>query len=937
MIFSRFFRPKWQHPDPAVRLQAIQQLNPQQTEDKSQLHELAFNDADIQVSLAALHKLDSFALWSKMADVGSSERLRKKAAQHVELQISNPASHGLSREERRRFLLESGNVKLLEKLLKEDQSLAEDDELVLTLLQRLGKPQLNRQVFFSCDNPVIQLALLQQMDSEAELQRVLKKCTHHDVIQLTQSKLQRLQDLRDKPPVIMKQARLLLAKLMALKEQTDYQQVIGKRDQLTTEFKQLQQEFTWLAAEKQQELLAKYSEVKDKLDKHMAQLQVQWQATEAERAVQLVRKNAGAKAQDCLDRIAFTVEGDIAQITTDKVAQLRHELDACCQQLASLLAQQDDMPGKDRQQLEHLHVDLLAGATTLDRLPQFRHAVEQGQQQLTQLQNMPLPQDFSQIDAAKQFLHEQKAQWGKLSQDYRAYWPQALSQQWQAWRQDWQRAISKLQEAKQQELQRCRSKLRAVGSLIEQGKYRAAIALYHKVEQWFMALPEEARVSLTRQFDKVKTAIINLQDWQSYIAEPRKPALLAETEALLAQMEGVDIDERAQQVKQLRSQWRSLGVAETGSDQALNQAFDAAIEQAFQPCREHYAKQQQQRDENLRQRQKLLTEFSALADSEVAEKQRASRFRELQQRWSQCGEVDYKQRDALNQQYKQVTLGLKAKVNAYYQHNAEEKQRLLKQAQALLQLEDNYEATTKAKALQEQWQHIDFAGRNKDQTLWTAFRQVNDQLFAIRKQQSEQQRQAIDSQCQDIEVQLEQAQQLLQQLSLGAETEKLQEMIAAVFASIEQLPAKLRAKMMQKAKAVRQEFVDNLALLQQQQSQGDYQRLFALLADWQQGDMPTGVNALPARLRQSFNAREPSTLARNELTLMLEIIADKASPTEETEARKTVQMMLMQEKLQRGIKKDKDEILAEWLSHGPLMTEDKALLARVKQVFVVEG
>jgi hypothetical protein len=56
MIFDRFFKAKYLNSDPQVRLAAIATLSVDKPADKQVLHELAFNDSQASVSLAALDK-----------------------------------------------------------------------------------------------------------------------------------------------------------------------------------------------------------------------------------------------------------------------------------------------------------------------------------------------------------------------------------------------------------------------------------------------------------------------------------------------------------------------------------------------------------------------------------------------------------------------------------------------------------------------------------------------------------------------------------------------------------------------------------------------------------------------------------------------------------------------------------------------------------------
>lgn len=56
-LLRRLFAPRWQHPDPEVRRQALQRLNPEQADQRQALQSLT-QDSDSQIRLAALLALD---------------------------------------------------------------------------------------------------------------------------------------------------------------------------------------------------------------------------------------------------------------------------------------------------------------------------------------------------------------------------------------------------------------------------------------------------------------------------------------------------------------------------------------------------------------------------------------------------------------------------------------------------------------------------------------------------------------------------------------------------------------------------------------------------------------------------------------------------------------------------------------------------------------
>ena len=144
MIFKHFFRSKHQNPDPQVRLQAIETLNKIDPQHKSILHELAFNDSDVGVSLAALDKLDSFVLWYKMSEIAKNDRVQKKSQQYVENTLLDGQNAVLTEQEKREFILETRDMRLVEKLLVQ-QWVQKDTELAMRLLQKADKTQLQEK------------------------------------------------------------------------------------------------------------------------------------------------------------------------------------------------------------------------------------------------------------------------------------------------------------------------------------------------------------------------------------------------------------------------------------------------------------------------------------------------------------------------------------------------------------------------------------------------------------------------------------------------------------------------------------------------------------------------------------------------------------------------------------------------------------------------
>jgi phage gp37-like protein len=174
MIFKHLFRSKHQNPDPQVRLQAIENLNKQDPKHKTVLHELAFNDSDVGVSLAALDKLDSFVLWYKMSEIATNDRVQKKSQQFVENILLSGQNEALTEQEKRKFILESRDIRLIEKLLTQ-QWIQQDTELAMSLLQKADKPQLQEKLLFETQNESLQTSILYTFTDGVLSRKLLNK------------------------------------------------------------------------------------------------------------------------------------------------------------------------------------------------------------------------------------------------------------------------------------------------------------------------------------------------------------------------------------------------------------------------------------------------------------------------------------------------------------------------------------------------------------------------------------------------------------------------------------------------------------------------------------------------------------------------------------------------------------------------------------------
>ncbi len=136
MIFSRFFSPAHTSSDPQKRLQAIAGLSVSKPAERSALHELAFNDSNSDVSLAALEKLDSFPLWMKMSQTARDEKIRRRAVARVESAIIDADSADISADDQYEYVLKQAPAELARKLLESPRRETLTDAQIFALLEK---------------------------------------------------------------------------------------------------------------------------------------------------------------------------------------------------------------------------------------------------------------------------------------------------------------------------------------------------------------------------------------------------------------------------------------------------------------------------------------------------------------------------------------------------------------------------------------------------------------------------------------------------------------------------------------------------------------------------------------------------------------------------------------------------------------------------------
>lgn len=890
MIFKRWFKPKWQHQDPTVRVNAIASLDHGDQTQKEVLHELAFNDGAEQVRRAALERLNEFSLWWQASKHESAERLKQFAEQQlVDMLLQNRVSASLKQT----FITECHRSSILEKLAQHDP----DITTRYSLLLRLERQDLYLAALANSDfSDTQRLELIARIDDDKALERLVKQL-QEPLKSAVQAELNDRQLQREKPEKVKKQLVLLLAKLNAVRERTDVLDAWQTWQDLLAQWQQLSVDLPCLTDAS--DFVAKFERI-EQLTEQSLLPRVQ-QAQQQQAAVQQAAADQATAAAFANDVAALNqrVAAHVAAGELDVAADQQSALESLTRQvLHAQLPEALVQPlVKQLAKLQH-HID---------SIPQLSEQLAQMARMLADLTAQPLPA-LEQVDTAWQAFERWQKEWNNAVKQLAISVPEQFAVSHAELVERWQQHCEPMRAGQQKQLKLLKNKLQEFKRLHQEGRYNPLFGLLKGIEQQVASMGPLSP-AVQKELDGARELLQQLTELQAYIATPRKQELLAEIQAL-SQQAVTAVHERAQQVKQARQVWNSLGRADDSLEAQLNDAFNQACEQAFAPCRDFYAEQDAQRAQAAARKTALLEQMAsyAFADVKDVEKQLQS----WQQEWEQAGVTERDVHQQLLDKYRAVTQAARNYIKQHHVHNAQRKAEMIASAQQAVE-SGSPDIARQLKQLQQLWKTVGYAGKKAEQDLWQQFRAVCDDYFAKRDAEKQQQQQQV--------------QELLQQQQV-----LLAQITADDASSVEQRLAQLSDErwhddLVGAVKTLQQQLRNTATTQRQDEQRAELDQLLSLLA------LPDLQAAqLPPVYRLVFGAGQEHLLSRAELTVALEIAAGLESPTADSSIRQQVQMALLSQKLNDGEDVGVAALFSRWLQYGSLGEAELPLLTRVAQV-----
>ena len=920
MIFNRFFTPAHSSKDAKKRLAAVAKLSSDVSSERRVLHELAFNDEDPDVSLAALSKLDSFALWQKMSQIAANDKVKRQATQAVERFLLDGDGQ-LSAEEKKSFLIESANADLVVKALNQNIGFAIEGAFALSLLEKVGRQNVTQTFFLNVADSRTQLLIIEASQDTDLLQKLQRK-SQQEIKAAIDTRLNNLVAAKNKPIVLEKDMRMVLAKLQAQLDKSEFVQVRDSVATLTQDYAALNAEIECIDVAIGEELSDKYELITQRLNTHMSRLELEYSAAQVEAQRQNIKQALASALESANAGVANLISDNINNVTMGEIEAAQQKV----QQASELLEQAyslkvPSLPTDASHRLQELQ-------STIDDFPNLQRKgvavvefLEAGEAYVNEQDNSTSLTPASALD------HEQ---WRELKQSL----PVLPS----AWNARWREANKRLSaENKRREkridekLGTCRRHISVVVNLISQGRFRPAMSRFSKLNTDFTQLDDSLKSALQKRFDDVKSQVERLQGWQSYIAAPRKPALLEEATKLTEQ-QAENISERAKAIKYLRSQWLSLGQEDSEEGRQQDKLFDQLLEEAFKPCREFYAQQDAQRNQAKKQRESLIESLRLLDTAQDKDTLHKS-VEQLKKDWHDAGHVNADDYQRLKTKWDEALAEVTQVLFTWYQENKNAKLDLIEQVKGLLADELSRDAANTAQKLQKRWKEIGFSGRRQESRLWKDFRTANDAVFDALKSLRLEKKNEFESKITALDASIARLKSEFNSLGQAEQHSQLEKLKSEILS----YPRKLVSAQHQAMDSLYHQWSKAQSKAKLAAKRAQVQGLVTVLEHLVNQDLESakGLDAWEQLKRPWQNAlAEGFTVSGSRLdtTIELELLLNVESPATDESRRKTLQLTMMTVKLEQGTSADFDALLVRWLTLDNTDSSVQLLLPRLEAV-----
>jgi hypothetical protein len=740
-------RPRWRHPDPAVRAAAVRDMG---AEDQDRLEAIAGSDPDPQVRRIAIEKLERAAPLERLAETDADHALRERARERLREVLVGIASSGGPFGE-----CDAALARLVDApSLAAVAMAATDDRIRHAALARASGDRILRDVVRSAADPAIRRAALDRIEDGAMLRSIalgdvplelaLQALDHID----DGTSLQTIAESRTAAKSVRQRARALLASRSSTRLAVGIKPARARQLELSTAVHGLRTmpdvlQAAEQAREAQREWQALARDVEPRPD--VAERFTTACAAILRDAASLARRRADA------DQVKIAFEESVAVRTAlcERVealdgADAPRELGEA-RAAWNRLPPVPDEPGAALRRRFDLacerctgrHREWLAAEAVRAELERLVAEAEA----LAESASPPKAKRWRALESRWRSCERPGTAGREIELLERRF--AAAAERLQQRRQEAEKRRATLEQenlarleslctrllemttseafklsAGRRELQAAEAALGDLGPL-PASEHRAA---------WTERLAE-ARDQLLRRVAHEE----HTEEWRRWANVGAQEELIARVEALL---ESNDLAEGTRQLGQLQEEWARVATATADKSQALWDRFRTARNELRKRCDAYLAS-------NLERKRALCAQVAGIGDA-TDWNETSELIRRLQTEWKAIGPVPARHATGLWREFREPCDRFFARRKEHFdrldeerQENAKTKTALCEQAEALADSTDWDATATAMKQLQTEWKRSGPPPRAQADALWQRFRTACDRFFDRRAQREE--------------------------------------------------------------------------------------------------------------------------------------------------------------------------------------------------------
>ncbi len=884
-------RPKWQHHDPEVRKQAVDQLD-----DQDVLFELVNTDTDATVQARALSRITNPDTLDTLINALPGALQQQAKSQRLAQLLPEPDRLASIKDDL---------------ILVKIAGLTDESELIAAAIAQVSSNEFRLDIASNHSLAKVRLHAAQGIQDIKLLDKLIHHARGHDkaVYRHCKTLLDEHHGVQRAEAERKEKILQLMQKAMDLARAVDSPEYKSRYQTLQQQWKTVQ-EWAKPAQEKQfQHDLAICSDRLSHLsDARAAAEQRQTERADASQVVQLILSE--------LEQIeaATSTADDLAAIRQltpvlddiEKRWQAATEITPCSPEQSRALRKYV----KCWRSCVKTAQGLLDGKLKLEKFLREAHGAD--------------PSDFQ---ALQQHIKRTKKLMNSLPwpDSQQAILPAQIAQLQQALAQ-LHTQISTLEQEQEKHIGRAQTALDRLRKELDEDHSKDADRALNKARRRLKSLAPKQRQRFEQALRPLAARLSTVHDWQGFAIEPKKVELCVHMKALIGSDENAET--LAAKIKSLQQEWKQLGPLPRARDQELWNEFKTAADEAFEPCKAAFALQAELRRENFKNRMQLVAQLkdyeqrmawphsgSTPAEEEEfgqTEPGTAPDWRLVQKTLDSAREafrnikpVDQKGERKSQKAFRKICDRIYGHIKEEYGRNIALKEELVARAQDLSELEDLQQAIDKAKRIQHDWKEIGMTPISVDRKLWKKLRQACDAVFARLDEQRNQHSAEIDACVKQAESLRDRARVLLnsddeQRLHLKKDLAELKQQLREI-----ELPRGVQQRLGKDFQNIESQARDVVNEIRARQEQAQWQNLLEKIkacalkstdedkatSIWtKEGDLPKDIDAQALESFWRQGPGEGNEEQLREACIALEIHGEIESPAEDKKARMAYQM-----------------------------------------------